>query len=334
MKPYFKITVDEKKDITAAIKARLIDIVVTDEVAMTSDTLKITLKDDANIEVPRKNVKLFVQLGYLEDGLVPKGNFIVDTVGFSGPPAKLEITARGANFTKMLRVPKNRSWHESYLFDIVKAIAAEHNLIPQISPSLTDVFIEHEDQTNESDISFLTRVANDYDAVAKPSATHLMLVKKGEAKTAAGKHLPVANIAFTDVTRWSGEMPERDHYAAVIATWLDTATAREVEEKTGDGVPAYRIRKQFANAADAKRAVTATLQRLNRRNAKISLTMPGNPAIIAESPVMLSGFREGFDGKWTVNKAEHRVSSAGYTLSIDCEPLNELETSKTGVTNT
>jgi hypothetical protein len=329
MRPAFRVIVNDKQDITAAIRERLIKLTISDEVALTSDTLKIELDDaGSQIKPPKKNVKLFVQLGYAETGLLAKGNFIVDTVTFSGPPEKLEICARGANFAKELRMPKNRSWHESYLFDIVKKIADEHNLIPQISPALTDVFINHEDQTNESDISFLTRVANDYDAVAKPSATHLMIVKKGESKTATGKHLPVINIDYSEVTKWNGDMPERDHYAAVIATWTDTQNAREIEEKAGDGVPAYRIRKQFANAIEAKKAVAATLQRLNRRNAKISLTMPGNPAVIAESPVMLSGFREDFNGKWTVKKAEHRVSASGYTLSIDCEPLNELETNK------
>lgn len=335
MKPDFRVIVDGKKDITAALKRRFISLTVTDEVALTSDTLKIVLDDTGHkIKAPKKNVKLFIQLGYIEKGLTPKGNFIVDTVKFSGPPSKLEISARGANFNQALRQPKNRSWHENYLFDIVRKIAGEHNLIPQISPELAEVFIEHEDQTNESDISFLTRLASGHDAAAKPSGTHLLIVKKGESKTASGKNLPPVNIVYTEDTTWSGSMPERDKYAAVIAVWLDTATAKEVEEKTGTGTPVYRIRKQFTNAAEAQQAAAAALRRLNRKNAKISITLPGIPAVIAESPVVLYGFREGFDGRWTVKKAEHTVSSSGYTLSIDCEPLNDLQTSKTGVTNT
>lgn len=324
MKPDFKIIVIGKQDITDAIKERLINLTVTDEVSLTSDTLKIIIDDaGAKTKVPKKNVKLSVLLGYVETGLIPHGNFVVDTVALSGPPDKMEITARGANFTQALRQPKNRSWHEITLGDIAQKIGVENNLIAQVSPDLEQEFIDHEDQTNESDISFLTRLANQYDAAVKPSATHIIIVKKAMNRSVSGKNLPPVDIKYTDITSWNAALPERDRYSAVIAAWTDTATAKEIEEKAGSGTPVYRIRKQFTNASEAKKAVEATLRRLNRKDSKITINMPGNPNVIAESPVMLSGFRAEFNGKWTVKKAEHKMSKSGYTLSIDCEPLND-----------
>ncbi|XHF80608.1 hypothetical protein R3J30_02130 [Xylella fastidiosa subsp. multiplex] len=48
-------------------------------------------------------------------------------------------------------------------------MAAEHGMTWAISPSLTGVALPHIDQTEESDINVLLRLAQRYDAIAKPA---------------------------------------------------------------------------------------------------------------------------------------------------------------------
>jgi Bacteriophage probable baseplate hub protein len=319
MTPIYKITADNK-DITAIIREYLVSLTITDDTGITSDSLKLIVADPLNnLASPRKGAKLKISIGFKESELIKKGKFTVDTVKFSGPPSKIDISAKGADFRKELRQPKNRSWHEIKLGDILKKIADEHGLIPKIPAELANIFITHADQTDESDIHFLTRLANERDAVAKPAGNYLMLVKKADSKTASGKNLPTFTFDKSVVTVWNASLPDRDRFGSVTAIWVDKDNNKEVKESTGTDTPVWTIRKRFATAAEAKTAASSTLKRLNRRNAKCSLTVPGNPALIAEASINLTGFRDGVNGLWIIKKVSHRIAS-GYSCQIDCEP--------------
>jgi phage protein D len=50
--------------------------------------------------------------------------------------------------------------------DVVKEIAARHNLKMALGKDLTDKALDHLDQTNESDASFLMKLARQYGAIA------------------------------------------------------------------------------------------------------------------------------------------------------------------------
>ncbi|MCP3965602.1 MAG: hypothetical protein GY718_04500, partial [Lentisphaerae bacterium] len=54
----------DNQDITDTIQRRLISLDITDENGITSDSLKLTLHDSGNIQLPRKGVKLYVTVGY------------------------------------------------------------------------------------------------------------------------------------------------------------------------------------------------------------------------------------------------------------------------------
>ena len=84
MQPLFRLYAGSK-EITAAIRDRLIELVVTDEAGIQSDALKLTLddrrrEDGAIAELPRIGTVLTVSLGYAETTLVAMGSFIVDEV--------------------------------------------------------------------------------------------------------------------------------------------------------------------------------------------------------------------------------------------------------------
>jgi hypothetical protein len=59
-----------------------------------------------------------------------------------------------------------------------------------VSQQLALIAIEHIDQSNESDLHLLTRLARQHGAVSKPVAGFLVFVFKGEAKSATGQQLP------------------------------------------------------------------------------------------------------------------------------------------------
>ena len=319
MKPDFKI-IAENTDITAKIEKRLVSLTLSDENGITSDSVKINLDDSGHqLKIPKKGVKLTVSIGY-KNNLVNKGSFNVDTVDLSEPPPRMNITARGANFSKALREPKTRSWHGKTFYDILKTVAGNHNLQAKISETLQSKLINHIDQTDESDIHFLTRLAKEYDAVVKPNGTFLMLLQNAEAKTVSGRALPEIAISFNKIASWSGSLPDRNKFLSACAVWIDREAGEEKKVTIGDGKPVWTLRKKYKDENEAAEAAQAALKKLNRKNAKLSFTMPGNAEVCAESPLILSGFREDFNGKWIVKKTTHTINNSGFKTSVECEP--------------
>ena len=45
----------------------------------------------------------------------------------------------------------------------------------------------------------------------------------------------------------------------------------------------------------------------------------GNPAIVAESKLVLQGFRSGIPADWTVTRVEHAIESSGFTTRVTAE---------------
>ncbi len=76
-----------------------------------------------------------------------------------------------------------------------------NGLKAQISEMLMDIEIDHADQTQESDMSFLTRMAEMLGAIATVKNGSLLFILPGGGVTAVGKALPSARIDRTSGDR-------------------------------------------------------------------------------------------------------------------------------------
>uniref|UniRef100_UPI0035D021A0 late control protein n=1 Tax=Bartonella sp. MR110HLJHH TaxID=3243555 RepID=UPI0035D021A0 len=112
---------------------------------------------------------------------------------------------------------------------------------PKVDPSLAKIVVRHIDQTAESDMAFATRLAEDYDAVAKPVDGKLVLAKRGEGKAITGETLPIIVIHEKHCTSWDFKYSARDEAGAANGLETDVgddqkaaADAREPEEIDDD----------------------------------------------------------------------------------------------------
>jgi phage protein D len=71
----------------------------------------------------------------------------------------------------------------------LKTIAAEHGLKPLVSAGLAKIKLPITHQIEESDLNLLTRLAKDYDAVARPAGGYLLFVLRGKSLDANGNPL-------------------------------------------------------------------------------------------------------------------------------------------------
>jgi phage protein D len=342
--PAWRVTVNGE-DISAAIKPRLVSLMVTDEAGIKSDSVEIVLADHLGaerIEIPPTGAEIEVVMGY-DGNTRDMGLFIADEVTVEGAPDVMRIRAaasvhgRSAGGKTAITAQNSRSWPAGTLLgDMVKAIAAEHGLAVSVSDAVAAMVLPHIDQINESDISLLTRIALSRDLVCKPAGGRLVVVARGEGRTASGAAMPSITLRPADVSRWSMSGALRNMHARVVATYQDTAGGgpAEVEVETptsivgagarGDEILAEasatkRLRRTYPDRATAIGAATAEADKAKRDAVKLSLTMPGNPDLSAEARITLEGFRPGVDRAWIVTSVRHTISGSGYQCSLTAE---------------
>ena len=317
--PTFRIVANDN-DITETIRKHFISLTLTDEAGLQSDVLTITLNDSAHLKLPPTGAELKLWLGYAPQ-VKYMGLYVVDGLTLSGPPEKMKITARGVPFEKSrsyseLQTRRTRSWRPRTVGELVGALAAEHGLKAAVAEDVAGMGVRHIDQVDESDMNMLTRVAEDIGVVPKVGGGSLVLVKRGEGRTASGKELPTVTLTPEDVMSWSVNISERVDYGSVVAVWRDVATAKDVEESEGEGEPVYRIRQSLPTREAARQAARAKLNEFRRGKRTLSFALPGNPDLCAEGRVELVGFRAGVAGAWSVSRVEHRLDGSGYGVDV------------------
>jgi len=321
MRPIFKVLADDT-DITAKIADRLLSLTVTDEAGVQSDTVEIRIDNrEQKVKTPPKGVKLKVWLGYEASGLVYQGAYVVDETEVGGPPDYLVIKGKSADMTSEIKAQKTRSWDETTLGAIVSAIAAEHGLTPAVSSDLASIAVDHEDQTDESDLHFLTRLAEEHDAVAKPANGRFVFAKRGEAKSLSGAALTPVAINPAAVGSWSLTKADRGKYTAVVAAYHDQGEAEKVDVRVGETKgSAYRLRDPYPTEDAARAAAEAKLAALKRGEATLSLTLNvGVPTAAAEAPLTVSGLHADAEGAWIISKVTHTFDKSGLKSTIETE---------------
>ena len=321
MTPAYRILADDN-DITTAIRHRLLSLRVTDETGYQSNAVEIELDDRGGaIHLPRKGATLEVDLGYEETGTAKMGSYTVDEVELSGPPDTLTIRAKAANMLSTLKQHKTRSWDDVTIAELVDSIAADHGLEPRVSESIRAITARrHIDQTEESDMHLLKRLSEDYDAESKQAGRQLLFVKRGQGKSATGQQVTPATLSREQTSDHRVTLADRGKFQAVRAHWYDMETGERTEVQAGDGEPAYTLRENYIDEVTARQAARSKLDTLQRGTATPSLTLKqGSPVIGAETPLTLTGFREGVNGRWIATRVTHEISSSGDSTQVEAE---------------
>lgn len=330
MKPAFRVIADGR-DLTAAIADRLLSLRVTDEAGLAADQFEMSLDDrDGAIAIPPTGAALSVSLGYVNQPLFDMGRYSADEIEISGPPATLSIRGKAADMIATLKSWKKRDWHKTTLGALLEKIASEHGLAPAIAAEYRTVKIDHLDQTYESDLNLITRLAEQYGAVAKPAGGRLVFVRRGAAADAAGQRLPTQTIAHAELIDWRAAVHERQFYARVGAHWQDKRGAKVQYVYAGEGEPVMYLRTPYKSQSDALSAAEAKLRQLRRGSTSLSLSLCGRPALCAEMPIRITGLRDGTAGDWIVTRAEHTLDASGLTTRIEAQrPDDFLDAGKT-----
>lgn len=223
--PAYKLIIDGL-EITALIRGYLISLTLTDCRGFEADQLDINLDDSSgNLAMPERGAVAELWLGWQGEQLIYKGKYTVDEISHAGTPDVLTIRARSADLTSGLNTQRERAWHNTSVASILNTIADEVDLTAVVSKDLAIKAIAHIDQTNESNANFLTRLAEQFDAISTVKDGKLLFTSRAAGTSASGKPLPVVLITRAVGDSHSFNVADRQSYNGVRATYHDISAA-------------------------------------------------------------------------------------------------------------
>lgn len=357
--PKFRVVVttkdDDQIDITEVVNKRIMSMRIDDNRGFVADMLDLELSDhDGKLDIPPRNAILEVAIGWKGEQLINKGKFTVDEVEFSGAPDKLTIRARAADMKGSLTTPKERSFHQITIGALVAQIAQENDLADYCGVRFEKQTIPHLDQTNESDINLLSRLAEQYDAIATVKNGVLLFIPAGTSKTASGKDIKQMQITKKAGDSYSFSVVENNNYKAVRAYWYNTdngkkgevlidenskvALVNRITKKgkvskqkkhavqqtapvTSDSEQIKTLRHTYKYEASAIQGAKSAFDKLKRGVATFKITMAyGDPMLMPETTVQLRGFKKEIDNSnWLITQVSHTITDNGYTCDVECE---------------
>jgi phage protein D len=328
----YRITLD-RRDLSRLIAPRLISLTLTESRADEADTLDLVLDDaDHGLAIPKHGANLKLSIGWVGEPLIDKGSFKVDEVEHGGAPDIITIRARSASMTEAMHERREKSWHGQTLGAIIHTIANRHELQATIARTLAKVAIAHIDQTHESDMSFLTRLAKRYDAVMNVKDLRLLFMPVGSGATASGKPLPRLALSRADGDQHRYHIAQRESYTAVRAHWHSNAKSKRQSVVIGEdnNKNTKVLPEDYATEAEACAAAQAEYARTQRSQATLSYTLArGRADVFPELPVSVSGFKPEIDQTpWVVRKNTHTIGDAGFTTALELEVFDDPVTDR------
>lgn len=321
MNPSYRVEVNGQ-NITPSISGRLINLSLTDERRDNADQLEITLDDtDGLLDIPPQAAKIKLWLGF-DDNLIFKGVFTVDETEHSGPPDQLTIRARSASFKGTLNQKREQSWHFITLGDMLRTMAKRNGLDPVIHPTLDGFFVAHLDQTNESDLNFISRLATLHDAVSNVKADKLIFSPAGNKTSASGTPLShvTINRSAGDGHRYS-ETDRASDYTGVQANWNNTNTGEQLQETAGEKTKLKVLRYPCATQKEAQTEAQAEWRKIQRAGKRLVLDLAtAQPELYPEMPVTATGYKQQIDSLgWIIERVEHHLNDNGYKMRLEME---------------
>lgn len=314
----------EGQNITADIANDVLSIAYTDNEDGKVDDVSLLLKDETHQWIgpwmPEKG-DLF-NVTFLPDGMpaLHSGQVQVDEISASEPPSVIEIKGVSVPIKSgVRRLLKSRAWEKTTYQGIANEIAdgAELQLVFLIDAD-DGPYYERVDQTEESDLSFLNRLAQDEGFSLK--VTDCQLVVFEQAMFEAREPVAFFTRGQSAIKSWSFTNQSYDVYKSCTCKYRLPKKKKSihytyVDPDIEDGSN-LKIRKLVANLAEARRKAKAALRRKNRYQYTGAMALVGDSRLCAGVTIVISGFG-GYDGKYIIAKATHTLDGSGYTTAVE-----------------
>ncbi|GAK06027.1 probable bacteriophage regulatory protein [Geomicrobium sp. JCM 19037] len=250
---------------------------------------------------------------------LPCGRFFIDEPEVSGRPRTMTINAvsapLNANFTES---QNSKAWKNINLKSIAQDIAKRAGLQLQWIGSNNPRY-ESEEQTDESDSSFLSKLTEDAGLGLKITDRKIVIFDEREFERKPSimtLHEDGGQIISYDFkTQLAGTA-----YQGVEVSYYDSVAKRNIKflyapGELGEDPKIKKYTSKVRTDHDARRLAQVRYHQLNKMETTGTFNLMGNTEIVSGVCIEVRGFAR-FNGKYIVTKADHSLGS-GYTTNID-----------------
>lgn len=322
------------KNITKDVSNHLLSLTYADKVAGESDELELQLEDAdllwQNDWYPQKGANLTAIIE--ADGLrLNCGVFTIDEIENTGDNSGgdvVSIKALAAPITKKMRTKRSSAHENKTLREIAVSIAAKHGFTVQ--GQIDNIVISRATQYNETDLHFLHRIAGDFGYIF--SVRGGMLIFTSVYALEGKPH--ILTIDKTQLTNWSLKDKTTEVFKQatvkyhnpvkneVVEADIENEDAEFAKEDTID------IKTKAENKDQAIAKSKAALHKYNSHEKSGSITMPGNPLIVAGINIELTGMGS-LSGIQHCLATTHSIDrSGGYTTATEIKAVAKIPQSK------
>ena len=305
------------------INNRLVSWERVDAAGVQSDQVTLTVDTAGQTGLPKEGATIGWSEGYDGD-LVDKGEFKITRIIPRLFPPTVTIVATSAPFQiedkTRFKERRTRSFENISLADLFRQVVSAHGYSPRVAAEFEGITLTHVDQVDETDSAFLTRLAKERDAVAKPVNDLYVLAKRGQVKTITGQTIPPVSVGVpgkndpSDLGQFINcqlDKPSRTNVSGVKAKWTDNTNGQEHEVQDGQA-PFKKIRQPYESEAVALQACRDELRKVSRQGSSVRLDLPGDPYLVAEGMRTLNdSFPSEMAGGWSIDKVTARGDSKG-----------------------
>jgi phage protein D len=310
---------------------------LTDQSNVESDHVEIDVDDrNAELPIPPIDSVIHVEMGYEETGLYPMGQFNIREVTVSGWGRIMRIRAEGTASTTKFKQKRDDSDHNKSLAENIEKRAKRNGWTAKIAPEFQAAMEKYNEQSKESDLHWLTRMALQNGAVWKVQDNVLSFTKRGSGAAASGvglsgavAHYPFNVIAYTAVFDGRSFSPGGALGRYVQPDFAETKTklAKSVHsgavaagQAAAQSAHAFGLSPFWSNGEDeAYRKAKAVSDRLVQLEGELDIDLIGDPTIFAQGTLEVINVRPFVDGAWSIKVVKHVIDTAGYTTSIHAE---------------
>lgn len=257
------------------------------------------------------------------DKVLDCGRFELDSVRFSTPPNRLEMSATSLSYESCLRkTKKTRGYSGAYLRDIAGGIA-EAGGYDLMYVSGFNPYYSYILQDDVSDIEFLHQRCEAAGLRLKITDGIIVVYDSGENDN---------RDAEITITMGDGSY-ESISLESTLAMTAYSSCHVSYEDDSGNTYEAtftpptgysegevLEVKEQVGSNEEAMELAIRRLRKANKGEITGKIKMPGNPDMVAGINILLSGFGD-FDGKYSVDKSTHKIPP--YTTDIEISKVVE-----------
>jgi phage protein D len=276
------------------------------------DDIRLILHDGEDLWkaglYPKRGDIIKLKMGWLDGDILDCGEFMLDTFRGHTEPMQhgdfVTVQAHSAFVKTQMRQRNSEVNERTSLSALVKKIAGRHGCKGEFEGE--DVRFDTLTQWQESDIEFLTRLAEQYGFVFKIAERKFIFyaleIIESRASVATIKREDVRFYELEDTTDGEANIARAVGYD-VMRSKLYESTRKAKKSTSLDEARWYR---RFENAAQSERTAVGAMRRSEFRRVQGRITVVGNPLLQAGVNLTLQDFKR-FNGQYYVEQCTHRI---------------------------